>query len=349
MSCNSPARLAILGFKPSSEDMIPHNLATSLECCKRFWPYDDLYFILPTAFINVGFSPWIPKSITVLFPTSTISFSISFFVFLTTSSILAGWILPSVTSLCRESLATSLLTESKQDKIIASGVSSTIISTPVADSIALILRPSLPIILPLTSSDSILKTETQLSIASSVPTLWIVLITIFLASCLAESFASSIIFCVNSNASVLASCLRDSTNSFLASSADIVDNFSSFSTCSLCSLTTSIFFFSSWSNFLSKDAILSFKLWLFFLFIESSLETWDSLSFILFWISVKPFSLFSMCFSCSDFSSKNLSLAWNILSFFIFSPSILADLRILFASFLAFCIDLFIGGSYDFS
>ena len=41
-------------------------------------------------------------------------------------------------------------------------------STPVADSIALILRPSLPIILPLTVSLSILKTETEFSIASSV-------------------------------------------------------------------------------------------------------------------------------------------------------------------------------------
>ena len=98
-------------------------------------------------------------------------------------------------------------------------MSSTIISTPVADSIALMFRPSLPIILPFTSSDSILKTETQLSIASSVPTLWIVLITIFFASCLAESLASSIIFWVSSRASDLASSFSDSTNSFLASLA----------------------------------------------------------------------------------------------------------------------------------
>ena len=55
--------------------------------------------------------------------------------------------------------------------MIASGVSSTIISTPVALSIAFIFRPSLPIILPFISSDSILKTDTQLSIASSVPNL----------------------------------------------------------------------------------------------------------------------------------------------------------------------------------
>ena len=53
---------------------------------------------------------------------------------------------------------------------MASGVSSTMISTPVAASIARMLRPSLPIIRPLTSSDSMLNTDTQLSIASSVPT-----------------------------------------------------------------------------------------------------------------------------------------------------------------------------------
>ena len=90
---------------------------------------------------------------------------------------------PSVTNLCKAKRAISLLTGSKQDKIIASGVSSTIISTPVAASIALIFLPSRPIILPFTSSDSILNTETQFSTASSVPTLWMVLIIIYLASC----------------------------------------------------------------------------------------------------------------------------------------------------------------------
>ena len=58
--------------------------------------------------------------------------------------------------------------------IIASGVSSTIISTPVAASNALILRPSLPIILPLISSESILKTETEFSIDCSVAVRWMV-------------------------------------------------------------------------------------------------------------------------------------------------------------------------------
>ena len=52
---------------------------------------------------------------------------------------------------------------------MASGVSSTIISTPVAASIARMFLPSLPMIRPFTSSESKLKTETQFSIDSSVP------------------------------------------------------------------------------------------------------------------------------------------------------------------------------------
>jgi len=65
--------------------------------------------------------------------------------------------------------AISRRTGSKQDRIIASGVSSTIISTPVAASIARMFLPSLPMILPLTSSESKLNTDTQFSIDSSVP------------------------------------------------------------------------------------------------------------------------------------------------------------------------------------
>jgi hypothetical protein len=72
--------------------------------------------------------------------------------------------------------AISLRTGSKQERI-ASGVSSTMISTPVAASKALMFLPR-PIILPLTSSDSMLKTDTQFSTASSVP-LFIVFMMIF--------------------------------------------------------------------------------------------------------------------------------------------------------------------------
>ena len=134
-----------------------------------------------------------PKSITVRLPTSIISCVICFSVFPTTSSIRAGCILPSVTNLCNDKRAISLRIGSKQDKIIASGVSSTIISTPVAASIARMFRPSLPIILPFTSSDSKLKTETQFSTACSTPTLCIVPKTTLRASCSAVNLDSSMV------------------------------------------------------------------------------------------------------------------------------------------------------------
>ena len=129
----------------------------------------------------------------VLLPTSIISSWIDFSVLETTSSILAGWILPSVTSWCRDNLAISRLTGSKQDKIMASGVSSTIISTPVAASMALMFLPSLPIILPFKSSLSMLKTETAFSIVCSAATLCIVWMSIFFASLFAFNKASSFI------------------------------------------------------------------------------------------------------------------------------------------------------------
>ena len=166
----------------------------------------------PTAFISSGCKPCIPRSITVRLPTSMISSSICLVVFFTISSILAGCILPSVTNLWSDSLATSLLTLSKQERIIASGVSSTIISTPVAASMALIFLPSRPIIRPLTSSLSRLNTETQFSTASSVPIRCIVLIIIFLASCCAVILASSTEFCMYPMAAVLASSFRVSIN-----------------------------------------------------------------------------------------------------------------------------------------
>ena len=51
--------------------------------------------------------------------------------------------------------------------MMASGVSSTMISTPVAASSARMLRPSRPMILPFTSSLSMLKIDTQFSMACS--------------------------------------------------------------------------------------------------------------------------------------------------------------------------------------
>ena len=83
------------------------------------------------------------------------------------SSILAGWILPSLIRVSNVSLAISLLSGSKLDITIASGVSSIIKSTPVTDSIVLIFLPSLPINLPFISSLGSAITDTVCSLVIS--------------------------------------------------------------------------------------------------------------------------------------------------------------------------------------
>ncbi len=100
-------------------------------------------------------------------PISTICSSSCFFTFATTSSILAGWILPSATSLFNARRQTSLLMGSKLEITMDSGVSSTTISAPVAASKALMFLPSLPMICPLISSESMVKTETVFSMVYS--------------------------------------------------------------------------------------------------------------------------------------------------------------------------------------
>ena len=97
-------------------------------------------------------NPLTLASITADSPLFQIDSSTSFLDFSAISSILAGWILPSATSLSTVNLAISLLTGSKQERVTASGVSSIIRSTPVAASIALIFLPSLPIRRPFMSS-----------------------------------------------------------------------------------------------------------------------------------------------------------------------------------------------------
>ena len=61
-----------------------------------------------------------------------------------------------------------LVIGSKLEIVMLSGVSSTISSTPVAASIARIFLPSLPIILPLSSSVGSGITETVISVVRSV-------------------------------------------------------------------------------------------------------------------------------------------------------------------------------------
>ena len=100
--------------------------------------------------------------------------------------------LGTVTSWCSARRAISRRTGSKPDRMIASGVSSTMISMPVAASRARMFRPSRPMIRPFTSSLSMLNTVTEFSMAASVATRWIVCTTIFFASLLALILASSI-------------------------------------------------------------------------------------------------------------------------------------------------------------
>ena len=170
ISCNKPARFAFFGFRPSSLAIIPQRLAVSRACWRRFCPYEERYFILPTMRISSGCKPWIPKSMAVRLPVSMISLSNCFLTFATTSSMRAGWIRPSETNWWSAKRQISRRTGSKPDITIASGVSSTTISTPVAASRARILRPSRPIILPFTSSLSMWNTLTEFSIAVSVAT-----------------------------------------------------------------------------------------------------------------------------------------------------------------------------------
>ena len=98
ISCRRPARFAFLGLSPNSDAITAQRFAVSRACCKRFCPYEDLYFIFPTILISSGCNPCIPKSIAVRLPVSIISLSSCFFTLATTSSMRAGCIRPSATS-----------------------------------------------------------------------------------------------------------------------------------------------------------------------------------------------------------------------------------------------------------
>ena len=129
----------------------------------------------------------------VRFPVSIISSSIWWRTFDTTSSMRAGCIRPSATSWWSARRAISRRTGSNPESTMASGVSSTMISMPVAASRARMLRPSRPMMRPFISSESIWNTVTEFSMAVSVATRCIDCTTIRLASLLAVSLASSII------------------------------------------------------------------------------------------------------------------------------------------------------------
>ena len=75
----------------------------------------------------------------------------------------AGWMRPSAISRSSATRAISRRNGSKPERMTASGVSSTIRSTPVAISRARMLRPSRPMIRPFISSEGSSTTETVVS------------------------------------------------------------------------------------------------------------------------------------------------------------------------------------------
>ncbi len=154
----------------------------------------------------------------------------------TNSSILAGWIRPSLIKFSKATRAIWRRTGSNEERTIEPGVSSIITSTPVAFSKALMLRPSLPIILPLMSSEGISTVVDITSGTVLVERRWIMVAKMSLArrsssvSALASNLRwraikSSAFSCsMVDKSSVLASSvesLATRSNSFLRSSANL--------------------------------------------------------------------------------------------------------------------------------
>jgi len=126
----------------------------------------------------------------------------------------AGWIRPSFINISRAIRATCRRIGSKLERIIMPGVSSTMISTPVARCKAWIFRPSLPMIRPFISSSS---SFTAVTVRSAV------------TSPLIRSIAVRRIICARSSASSAASCCNfdtKPTRSFLISRSVICMSFS---------------------------------------------------------------------------------------------------------------------------
>ena len=196
--------------------------------------------------------------------------------------------------------------------------------------------PSRPMMRPLISSLSMLNTVTAFSIAVSDAVLWIVLMTILLASLPAVSLASSITSFMYDCACERASAFIFSISWFLASAALIPAMFSICSIAWARSLSYSSDFFVTISTcFFRFSRMASFS----FCLRPSSEFCWLRLfSFCLSLFSVSCIWLFFslMYCSCSLFSCRNFSFAWKIFSCFIFSASSSAFSRI--SSFCPFSI-----------
>ena len=105
----------------------------------------------------------IPNSKHACSPASRMSFSTSLVTFSTVSSIRAGWMRPSWIRRWTATRATSRRIESNPERMIVSGVSSTMMSIPVAFSSARMFRPSRPMIRPFISSLGRSTTDTAAS------------------------------------------------------------------------------------------------------------------------------------------------------------------------------------------
>ena len=115
---------------------------------------------------------------------------ISLLTFWTISSMRAGWIRPSEIRRLSAVLAISRRMGSKHEMTTASGVSSMMMSTPVSVSRVRMLRPSRPMIRPFISSLGRLTVVTVTSEATSVASLWMVVIRMSRAFLSAASLAS---------------------------------------------------------------------------------------------------------------------------------------------------------------
>ena len=253
----------------------------------------------------------------------------------TISSILAGWIRPSSTKYPIARLATSLRIGSKQLRTIDSGVSSTIRSTPVRDSIVRIFLPSLPMILPFISSFGNDTTDTVLSFVTSWAYFWIAAERISFAFFSAVSLAcssssrmyeatsslisSSVFFITISFASSKLSCAI--SNSFVSCSLIVASSFKCFSSsadlrsskdCSLRSKFSSRL--SRFKDLLSREFSRAI-----------SLSSWDFITAFLSLMSLlhSDINLYVSCFASMILSFLICSASFSASSFlFLHSSSV---------------------------
>ena len=246
----------------------------------------------------------------------------------TMSSMRAGWMRPSVTSFWMDRRASSRRMGSKLDRMTASGVSSTMMSTPVAISRARMLRPSRPMIRPFMSSDGRSTTETVVSTTCSAAERWMALDMISRAETAAFSRASSSIRRTVPMASRRASSSIFLTSMALASSWVMPEILSSSSTpfwmasAILASSTSRSFsFWVSLRSFWERSRSLRSIDWNRRSRFSSLLRSRRSVSLIL-----RCFSRFWA--SKSFWRARSFSRASMAASRLIFSPSSLARPRI---------------------